>query len=67
MFLNQKNEFYFKVIRMMKMDSATWAVVVAFIVVGLLQVYADYGGWNWVIAGVVAFLVSWAGMAGMKK
>jgi len=52
----------------MKMDSATVAVVVAFIVVGLLtQYYPTWGGWNWVIAGVVAFLVSWAGMAGMKK
>jgi len=53
---------------MMKMDSATLAVAVAFIVVGLLtQYYSAWGGWNWVIAGVVAFLVSWAGMAGMKK
>jgi len=50
---------------MMK-DSATWAIVVAFIVVGLLTEYANYGGWNWVIAGVVAFIVAWLG-AGMKK
>ena len=47
-------------------DSATWAVAVAFIVVGLLTQYANYGGWNWVIAGVVAFVVAWLG-AGMKK
>ena len=53
---------------MMKLDSATLAIVVAFVVVGLLTEYqAAWGGWNWVIAGVVAFLVSWAGMAGMKK
>jgi branched-subunit amino acid transport protein len=53
---------------MMKMDSATWAIVVAFIVLGLLMEYQSaWGGWNYVIAGVVAFLVSWAGMAGMKK
>jgi hypothetical protein len=54
---------------MMKIDSATLAIVVALIVYGLLTVYqpALGEGWNWVIAGVVAFLVSWAGMAGMKK
>ena len=51
---------------MMKIDSATWAVVVAFIVVGLLTQYANYGGLNWVIAGVVAFAVAWLG-TGMKK
>lgn len=51
---------------MMKMDSATWAIAVAFIVVGLLTEFANYGGWNWVIAGVVAFLVAWVGMAGKK-
>ena len=48
-------------------DSATWAVVVAFIVVGLLtQFQPSWGGLNWVIAGVVAFVVAWLG-AGMKK
>jgi len=51
---------------MMKLDSATWAIVVAFVVVGLLSMYANYGGWNWVIAGIVALIVAWLG-AGMKK
>ncbi|MBS3055505.1 MAG: hypothetical protein J4452_03385 [Candidatus Aenigmarchaeota archaeon] len=51
----------------MKMQSGgAWAVTTAFIVVGLLtQLYPSWGGLNWVIAGVVAFLVAWA-MAGKK-
>jgi hypothetical protein len=53
---------------MFKIDSATWAIAVAFIVVGLLTQYQPvWGGWNWVIAGVVALLVAWVGMAGKKK
>jgi hypothetical protein len=53
---------------MFKIDSATWAIAVAFIVVGLLTQYNyTYGGWNYVIAGVVALLVAWVGMAGKKK
>jgi len=52
---------------MMKVDSATWAVAVAFILVGLLnEFYAAGGNYNWVIAGVLAFIVAWLG-AGMKK
>ena len=47
-------------------DSATWAVALAFIVVGLLEGYANYGAWNWVIAGLVALLVPWL-LMGMKK
>ena len=52
---------------MMKVDSATWAVAVAFIVLGLLTQYGSLSaGWNWVVAGVVGFVVAWLG-AGMKK
>ena len=53
---------------MMKIDSPTLAIAVAFIIVGLMtQFYPAWGGWNWVIAGVVAFLVAWVGAAGSKK
>lgn len=54
---------------MMKLDSATWAVVAAFVVLGLLTQYGNmpsYAGWYWVIAGIVALLVAWLA-AGMKK
>jgi hypothetical protein len=52
---------------MLKMDSATWAVAVAFIVVGpLSQFQPTWGGYNWIIAGVVAFLVAWVGTSGKK-
>ena len=52
---------------MMGLDSATWAVAVAFVVLGLLTEFGSFSaGWNWVIAGIVALLVAWAG-SGMKK
>ena len=45
----------------MKMKSGgAWAVATAFVVLGLLaQFYPSGAGWNWVIAGIVAFLVTW--------
>jgi hypothetical protein len=45
----------------MKLQSGgAWAVATAFIVVGLLtQLYPDWGGMNWVIAGILALLVAW--------
>lgn len=44
------------------------SVAVAFVVLGLLnQFYAAGGAWNWVIAGVAAFLAGWWGMKMMKK
>ena len=52
---------------MMKVDSATWCIAVALIVYGLLAQYGSLStGWNWVVAGVVGFIVAWLG-AGMKK
>ncbi|MFH0711392.1 MAG: hypothetical protein V1944_02335 [Candidatus Aenigmatarchaeota archaeon] len=48
----------------MKMKSGgAWAVVTAFIVLGLLTQFDPLGagsaGLNWVVAGIVAFLVTW--------
>ncbi len=41
-------------------QSTVWALGVALIVIGLLTEYANYGGLNWVIGGVVAIIVGWA-------
>jgi len=47
-------------------DSATWAVAIAFIVVGFLEGFANFGAWNWVIAGILALIVPWL-LMGRKK
>lgn len=49
----------------MAADGATWAVAVAFVLLGLLGLAYPAGasGVNWVVSGIVSLIVGW----GMNK